>query len=401
MTIKRLSEKDREKTKKLLFYCFYEPENWSWDSENWNKFFSLLKLNNSLGFFIDNELVSTYLIHDFHCFVRGDPMNFGGIAGVTTQPEFRRQGQVAKLHQEALKVMKENGQYLSALYPFKYSFYRKFGYEICCEASWIISKPANIKLPPDFKALPIKEISQKDSFEILKPLRKKVSQRYNLMRFQSSTVWEFHKFDKHSKVHLIEQQDEIVGYFISTLEKRSGEWNIRLTITDAVMANEQARLTLFNYIKKHGDQLADFKLVLYGDERIFDYFEELWLSKAEFHLCGSCMFRVVDVVKALNQLSFPQELDFIFSLQVLDKDAVWNQDIFEVKISEGKAEITKTNTKSTIDVKMDIRSFTQLFMGYRSIYDLIELNKVTICDEIIPLLNKAFPKIITRIMISF
>lgn len=39
MTIKRLSEKDLEKMEKLLFYCFYEPENWSWNAENWTNFF--------------------------------------------------------------------------------------------------------------------------------------------------------------------------------------------------------------------------------------------------------------------------------------------------------------------------------------------------------------------------
>ena len=53
----------------------------------------------------------------------------GGIAGVATWPEFRRGGMVAQLLGQALKTMRDRGQTLSFLAPFKFEFYRKYGWE--------------------------------------------------------------------------------------------------------------------------------------------------------------------------------------------------------------------------------------------------------------------------------
>lgn len=41
----------------------------------------------------------------------------GGLTGVGTYPEYSNQGLMHKLLETALKKMKENGQYISYLYP--------------------------------------------------------------------------------------------------------------------------------------------------------------------------------------------------------------------------------------------------------------------------------------------
>jgi predicted acetyltransferase len=54
----------------------------------------------------------------------------GGIAGVATWPEYRRNGNVADLVKHALQQMKEDGCAISYLHPFKVSFYHKYGWEL-------------------------------------------------------------------------------------------------------------------------------------------------------------------------------------------------------------------------------------------------------------------------------
>ncbi|MHA1187641.1 MAG: sterol carrier protein domain-containing protein, partial [Candidatus Heimdallarchaeota archaeon] len=54
-----------------------------------------------------------------------------------------------------------------------------------------------------------------------------------------------------------------------------------------------------------------------------------------------------------------------------------------------------------VDLQADIKAFTQLFVGYRSIYELEETNKVTITDNSQDKLNTIFPKRITRLHTSF
>ena len=60
--------------------------------------------------------------------VRGGVYPMAGVAGVATQPLARRRGHVRALMMELLGRMRDTGCALSALYPFRPSFYERFGY---------------------------------------------------------------------------------------------------------------------------------------------------------------------------------------------------------------------------------------------------------------------------------
>ena len=60
--------------------------------------------------------------------VRGGVYPMAGVAGVATLPPARRQGHVRALMLQLLGQMRESGHAVSALYPFRPSFYGRFGY---------------------------------------------------------------------------------------------------------------------------------------------------------------------------------------------------------------------------------------------------------------------------------
>jgi predicted N-acetyltransferase YhbS len=60
--------------------------------------------------------------------VRGTVYPMAGIAGVATHPLARRKGYVRALLTELLGRVRDAGQPVSALYPFRPSFYERFGY---------------------------------------------------------------------------------------------------------------------------------------------------------------------------------------------------------------------------------------------------------------------------------
>jgi predicted acetyltransferase len=60
--------------------------------------------------------------------VRGTVYPMAGIAGVATHPLARRKGYVRALLTELLGRVRDDGQPVSALYPFRPSFYERFGY---------------------------------------------------------------------------------------------------------------------------------------------------------------------------------------------------------------------------------------------------------------------------------
>jgi predicted N-acetyltransferase YhbS len=60
--------------------------------------------------------------------VRGSIHPMAGVAGVATNPLARRRGHVRALMTDVLGQMRDTGHVLSALYPFRPSFYQRFGY---------------------------------------------------------------------------------------------------------------------------------------------------------------------------------------------------------------------------------------------------------------------------------
>jgi predicted acetyltransferase len=60
--------------------------------------------------------------------VRGRVLPMVGIGGVATHPLARRQGHIRTLMARVLGEMRDAGHALSALYPFRASFYARFGY---------------------------------------------------------------------------------------------------------------------------------------------------------------------------------------------------------------------------------------------------------------------------------
>jgi predicted N-acetyltransferase YhbS len=60
--------------------------------------------------------------------VRGSTYPMAGIAGVAAHPLARRQGHVRTVMTQLLGEMRDSGHVVSALYPFRPSFYERFGY---------------------------------------------------------------------------------------------------------------------------------------------------------------------------------------------------------------------------------------------------------------------------------
>src|SRR5690606_11674243 len=82
-----------------------------------------------LGVFKDEQLCAQATLLDLQTYIAGQAFHMGGIAGVSTWPEHRRNGYVASLLKELLLIMKQKGQSISMLYPFSFAFYRKYGWE--------------------------------------------------------------------------------------------------------------------------------------------------------------------------------------------------------------------------------------------------------------------------------
>ena len=111
------------------------------------------------------------------------------------------------------------------------------------------------------------------------------------------------------------------------------------------------------------------------------------------------MFRVVDVWKALEKLVYPQG-HAEFTLRVIDTYAPWNQVPIRVEVSNGKAKVYRSEDED-YDLVIDVKAFSQLYVGYRSLEQLIDIGKAVVNENKIKAISTIFPRRKTRVLIDF
>jgi len=75
------------------------------------------------------DMMSTFTVTPFSVNFDGRRCQMGGVGGVATLPQYRRQGGIRECFRAALSELYRQGYGFSYLYPFSTAYYRKFGYE--------------------------------------------------------------------------------------------------------------------------------------------------------------------------------------------------------------------------------------------------------------------------------
>lgn len=75
------------------------------------------------------DMMSTFTVTPFQMNFDGSPCLMGGVGGVATLPQYRRQGGIRECFRAALPELYRRGYVFSYLYPFSTAYYRKFGFE--------------------------------------------------------------------------------------------------------------------------------------------------------------------------------------------------------------------------------------------------------------------------------
>lgn len=124
MIIRPLRKNEAHKAKALLGQAFNYSVDVLAEVE------SLLQ-EEFIGAFCDDgeTLMAQTAVKPYQSYFCGRVVDCVGVAGVSTYPEYRRNGCVKALFDEIFRLAPERGWALSLLYPFSYRYYRKFGYE--------------------------------------------------------------------------------------------------------------------------------------------------------------------------------------------------------------------------------------------------------------------------------
>ncbi|MEV0003390.1 GNAT family N-acetyltransferase [Micromonospora sp. NPDC050980] len=202
--------------------------------------------------------------------LRGAVLPMAGVAGVATHPLARRRGHVRTLMHQLLDGMRDEGHQLSALHPFRASFYERFGYVGLPRRRTAVFAPADLasllraELPdelvwerigagyPRWRAYTERCLRERHGFAVFPDFRA-VGLRERDDRWLVSVV----------------RGGETVGAVTYRIDDHAGT----LIADDLLFDDPYARASLLQFFARHVDQVARVSVELPPGE-----LPELWLT---------------------------------------------------------------------------------------------------------------------------
>jgi predicted acetyltransferase len=314
------------------------------------------------GHFEDGKLLSKMTIVPFNTYINGKEFAMGGIASVATWPEYRRNGLVAKLLVHGLEVMRKQGQTISFLAPFSFSFYRKYGWEMHGEYK---KYSLNVDQLPSFKGSSgrVKRVGQ--DINLLNRIYSTYASFYNGMLKRSDDWWTHTVFKKNKGTIAVYEnaQGEPEGYLMYAVK------NSEMTIHEFIHLDHDAYEGLWQFIKNHDSMITKVIYEAPSDDQLHRLLQNPEIKQ---EVVPYFMTRIVDVAAFLKQYPF-QASTYVEEcfLHITDEHAPWNNGTFKLAVnSSGSANVEQTTEEINgmapeQGIACDIQTLSTMLLGYQ------------------------------------
>lgn len=381
MEIRQLHAEEFEASLSLSEYAFQYKVAGNQRAENKLKF----KPERVWGIFEDGTLGAKLTLLPLEVYIQGRAVPMGGIAGVATWPENRRQGLVAKLLKHTLQTMNETGQTISLLHPFLIPFYRKFGWEVYCEYKKYSIPASNFPLKIE---IPGKIKRDSSDMKDLEQLYDQFAMRYNGTLKRDQKWWRDSVLDEetHYAVYYTEH-GEPEGYVLYKIEKSE------LIIDEFVHLNENALRGLWTFLANHDSMVSKASLKLVPSDDMLPFL--LPDPRIPQENYPYFMARIVNAEAFVKEFSFvPPGGDQEITLYIEDEHAPWNDGLWRWTVDEqGKAAFTAMEgEKDQADLVCGIGTFTVLLLGYKRPEEMAYCGRLNGKPEAVKLMEAILPQ---------
>ena len=345
----------------------------------------MVKNHKILGIWDEDILAAKLHIIPLNVQMKDDVWKMGGIAGVATYPEYRRNGYVKTLITDSLKHMRDNAQIVSLLHPFDISFYRRYGWEILSEQKKITIENKDLKFLESQQGF-IKRYSKETHNEGIEKIYQKFSIQHTGMLKRETNWWKHHVYDEDSQLAVYyHSENEAKGYILYHLKER------KMDVQEMVAMDQEARVGLWNFICQH-DSMVETVTITLASQDPFPYF--LPQPKVKTELNPYFMARVVDAEECLKRFPFIPGNELLF-LHLEDSHAPWNNGSYligngEIKVFKEKAGGQCVHPPKK-GIRLNVNSLSAILFGYKKPMELFEMGYLKGSEMEIELFEKMIP----------
>ncbi|WP_049923321.1 GNAT family N-acetyltransferase [Halopiger djelfimassiliensis] len=339
--------------------------------------------------------------------VRGDRHPTAGLASVATPPEYRRSGYVGQLLAHSLEEYRDRGCRFSVLWPFKYRFYRQYGWETSNRIATHECDPSVLAFATDafdresgsFRRL------EPDDYAALKPVYTAHADRHALALERDEEWWRHRVFGGHGVdpfVAAYERDGRVRGYLVYTIDDdasrtMAGEELPRtMAVSELAFVDHEAFLALLSFCHTHDSQVQRVRFRAPPDGPLLESARDP--DEIETTLETGPMVRLVDVADTLSALSYPGS-DASVTIAVEDPVADWNDGTFALEVADGNGTCERlhddpaaASVTADVDVRIDIAALSRLVVGSQSASALERTGRLEALDtDAVATLEALFP----------
>lgn len=353
---------------------------------------SHLRMEELRGLFVDGELRAALRLIDMPLWFGAAPVASGGLSAVATPPEFRRQGYIGRLLRATLEEIRGRGWPLSALYPFSFPFYKRYGWEhvvdnvnYTCPIERLPTSPTTgtwqpITLSTDFNRDPeTGGVTDEDVAALMGVYDAWVVGRNGPMvrdarwwRMQKLAVGRDHRPDAYL---WRDATGEPRAYVIYAFENLTSEWHRRLQVWDWAALDPAALRAVLQFLRNHDSQAAEVRLAVPESTRFLALFDN---PEFKVEVEAGLMLRLVDVPAALAARRYPPAVQASVTLAVSDHLLDWNNTT--VTLTAGGGTGTVERTGAAPGLSLDVRALARLYSGYLTPAEAAALDLLTVHD---------------------
>lgn len=268
---------------------------------------------------------------------RGADLKFSGIGGVVTLPEYRRDRLVRKMFKSFFEYAHAQDIVISALEPFNFPFYEKFGYAMSGQ-SFRYDFPSTelkpIQGPADVTCRPYDP--EKDAAAVMEVQR-------SMARFGSRLFIPFWRLQSKGIPHgyVFERNGEIVGCILVRFKEAKDTWKLCMNVNYTWFKTDDVLPAIVEFVYRYGSQTKAISWVM-EPEMPLDYFLKN-PGHQERKREGHMMYRVLKFKEYCQQIKVPLEAHESIVVKLIDKHCPWNEGVWELMPSKGQLKMTPSD----------------------------------------------------------
>ncbi|RBI64529.1 GNAT family N-acetyltransferase [halophilic archaeon] len=376
-TYRPVPDADRETYQRMLDYAF-QPEAGPQTYESDDDF--SVDLADRRGLYDADDLCCVCAHHWLTARVRGAWRDVAGLSAVASPPENRRRGLVGRLLRESLAEYRDRDVDFSALWPFDYGFYRRYGWATITRYTRYETTPEALALDTD-RAGEFRRLDP-DDWESLARVLRAHGENHALAVDRTEDWWRERTFDTWSDgdpyAYGWFRDGELRSYLVYTVD--DGDDGKRLDVSDLAFANDEAYRHLLRFLHYHDSQVESVRFYEPANADLLDVVDDPRAVDCEIRT--GPMFRLVDVPRALSRVTGPDgqdaEAEGRVVLEVSDPLVDWNEGTFALELDGEGAGCTRTDAAP--DVTTDVNALSQVVAGYHSVGEAERFGNLSVVD---------------------